>query len=214
MGRRVLFVQGAGPGARAEDAALVAGLGAALGPEFEVRYPELPNEAAPEAAAWQARIGEELATLGGGALLVGHSAGGANLLMVLARGRPAPEPAGVFLIAVPFCGPGGWDCGDVVLPPDLGTRLPDRVPLFLYHGRDDAVVPFAHVDLNARALPQAVVRHLVGRDHQLNGDLSEVASDVRRLRRAPRDAAPPAVPIGPPACCAGRQPRPAAAHAP
>jgi predicted alpha/beta hydrolase family esterase len=182
MGRHVLFVQGAGPGARAEDAELAASLGAALGPAFEIRYPELPDEAAPEAAVWQARLGEELAALGAGALLVGHSAGGANLLMVLATRRPEPEPAGVFLIAVPFCGPGGWDCGDLVLPPDLGTRIPNRVPLFLYHGRADAVVPFAHVDLYAQALPQAVVRRLAGRDHQLNGDLSEVASDIRRLR--------------------------------
>jgi predicted alpha/beta hydrolase family esterase len=177
----VLFVQGAGAGAHAEDAALAAGLGAALGPELELRYPEMPNEAAPETEVWQARIGEELAAMGDGAVLVGHSAGGVQLLLFLAMSEPAPELAGVFLIAVPFCGPGGWDCGDVVLPNDLGTLVPDRVPYFLYHGRDDAVVPFAHVDLYAKALPQAVVRRLAGRDHQLNGDVSEVASDIRRL---------------------------------
>jgi predicted alpha/beta hydrolase family esterase len=177
----VLFVQGAGAGAHAEDAALAARLGAALGPGFEIRYPELPDEAAPEPAAWRARIAEELAALGAGAVLVGHSAGGVQLLTVLAGGAPGPAPAGVFLLAVPFCGPGGWECGDVVPSDELGRRLPERVPLFLYHGRDDAVVPFAHVELYAAALPRAVVRRLAGRDHQLNGDLSEVASDIRRL---------------------------------
>ena len=182
MGRHVLFVQGAGRGARAEDAKLAASLGEALGPEFEIHYPEMPNEDSPDAAVWRARIGEELAALGDGAVLVGHSAGGAQLLTFLATSEPGAGLAGAFLIAVPFCGPGGWDCGDFVLPHDLGTRIPSRVPLFLYHGRDDAVVPFAHVDLYAKALPQAVVRRLAGRDHQLNGDLSEVATDIRRLR--------------------------------
>ena len=177
----MLFVQGAGPGAHAEDAVLAANLGAALGPEFEVRYPELPNEAAPEAAVWQARIAAEVATLNEGALLVGHSAGGVNLLMVVATSPPARALAGVFLTAVPFCGPGGWECGDVVLPNELGTRVPPRVPVFLYHGREDAVVPFGHVELYTQALPQAVVRRLDGRNHQLNEDLSDVASDIRRL---------------------------------
>jgi pimeloyl-ACP methyl ester carboxylesterase len=101
--------------------------------------------------------------------------------MVLATRSPERLPAGVFLIAVPFCGPGGWDCGGFVLPNDLGARIPDRVPLFLYHGREDEVVPFAHVELFARALPQAAVRRLDGRNHQLNDDLSDVAGDIRRL---------------------------------
>jgi predicted alpha/beta hydrolase family esterase len=182
MGRQVLFVQGAGRGAWAEDAKLVASLGAALGPDFELRYPELPNEDAPAAAVWRARIGEELAAMRDGAVLVGHSAGGAQLLTFLARTEPRAGLAGVFLVAVPFCGPGGWDCGDVARPHELSTRIPNRIPLVLYHGRADPVVPVAHVDLYATALPQAVVRRLAGRDHQLNGDLSDVARDIRRLR--------------------------------
>jgi predicted alpha/beta hydrolase family esterase len=181
VGKQVLFVQGAGAGAHAEDATLAARLGEALGPEFAVRYPEMPNEEAPDDAVWRARIGEELAMLGDGAVLVGHSAGGAQLLMFLATSDPEQELAGVFLIAVPYCGPGGWDCGGFVLPDDLGTRISRRVPLFFYHGREDAVVPLAHVDAYASAIPQAVVHRLAGRDHQLNGDLSEVASDIRRL---------------------------------
>jgi len=40
---------------------------------------------------------------------------------------------------------------------------------------------YEHVGLYARAIPQAVVRRLTGRDHQLNNDMSEVATDIRRL---------------------------------
>ena len=66
--------------------------------------------------------------------------------------------------------------------PDLGkARLPTKMPIFLYHGREDETAPLAHVDLYANALPIAHIRRLDGRDHQLNNDLSEVAKDIRQL---------------------------------
>jgi len=51
---------------------------------------------------------------------------------------------------------------------------------------DDGIILVGHsiggtIGLYARAIPQAVVRRLTGRDHQLNNDMSEVAADIRRL---------------------------------
>ena len=89
---------------------------------------------------------------------------------------------GIFLIAAPFVGEGGWTSNDVELPSDLGSRLPASMPVYLYHGSNDEEIPFDHVALYARAIPQAVVRPFTGRDHQLNEDLSEVAADIRRLK--------------------------------
>jgi hypothetical protein len=37
----------------------------------------------------------------------------------------------------------------------------------------------AHADLYARAVPQARLHRLPGRDHQLNNDLSDVAKAIR-----------------------------------
>ena len=180
---QVLFVQGAGEGAHDEDAQLVASLGEELGPGFEIRYPRMSNEASPDAAAWRRRLAEEVLTMDDGAILVGHSAGAATLTMFLAEGPLERRIAGIFLIAAPFCGDGGWEIEGFHLPTDLSSRLPRGVPVFLYHGRDDEVVPFAHLGLYAKALQQAVVHALDGRNHQLNNDLSEVASDIERLRQ-------------------------------
>lgn len=44
--------------------------------------------------------------------------------------------------------------------------------------RTISFVPVSHVDMYANIIPQASVRRLAGRDHQLNEDLSEVASDI------------------------------------
>jgi uncharacterized protein len=55
--------------------------------------------------------------------------------------------------------------------------------VFLYHSRDDEVVPFAHLALYEAKLRQAAVRRFDGRGHQFRGDLSEVAGDIREVAR-------------------------------
>jgi pimeloyl-ACP methyl ester carboxylesterase len=125
---------------------------------------------------------EEVATLGGGAVLVGHSLGASILLKALADGESMPAAKAVFLIAAPYWGGKGWSgWEDVELSEDAFARLSETGPMFFYHGTDDAVVPAAHLDLYAMALPHAKLQRLAGRDHQLNDDLSEVAADVRSL---------------------------------
>ncbi|AOO84031.1 hypothetical protein [Bosea vaviloviae] len=64
---------------------------------------------------------------------------------------------------------------------DLGARLPPKTPIHLYHGSEDDIAPFAHVDLYEGAIPGAIVHRPNGRYHQLNGDLAEVAAGVRAL---------------------------------
>ena len=181
MVSQVLFVQGAGAGAHAEDARLAESLGEALGSGYRVRYPALPNEADPDIRLWGEVIAAELVDMGEGALLVGHSAGAAALAAVLAGRGGGPGLAGLFLISAPFCGEGGWEIEGFTTPPDLGRRLPEA-PVFLYHGGADQTVPVAHLDLYARAIPQARVRRLEGRDHQLDEDMTEVAQDLQSLR--------------------------------
>jgi uncharacterized protein len=178
MKRQVLFIQGAGDGAHAEDAQLVASLRKELGLGYEVRYPAMPDD--PDDAVWWDVIAVELETLGEDVILVGHSAGAATLSMFLARRKLEQRVAGVFLIAAPFFGEGGWQVEGLAMPDDLGRRLPD-VPVFLYHGSDDEIAPIAHLDLYARAIPQAVARRLEGLNHQLNDDMTEVARDIKEL---------------------------------
>jgi pimeloyl-ACP methyl ester carboxylesterase len=82
------------------------------------------------------------------------------------------------LIAAPFVGHGGWPGEEFELPSDLGAQLPKGVPVLMFHGLEDETAPPSHADLYAGAIPQADVHRLPGRDHQLNNDLSEVASEI------------------------------------
>jgi predicted alpha/beta hydrolase family esterase len=138
----------------------------------------MPNESEPDYTTWKDAIAEELTRLGAGAVLVGHSIGGSIVIKWLCEGE-MPPLAAVFLVAAPFWRDDEiWRWEEVRLPPDASARLPASMPLFLYHGRDDEVVPYSHVEMYAEMFPQAIVRGLRARNHQLNDDLSEVARDI------------------------------------
>jgi predicted alpha/beta hydrolase family esterase len=180
--RQVLFVQGGGEGVHDQwDNQLVDSLRSELGPDYEIDYPVMPNEADPKYAAWKRALEREFAALEHGAVVIGHSVGGTILINVLAERTPPSSLGAICLIAAPFIGAGGWKSEDIEPRSDLAARLPRDVPIFLYHGRNDDTVPFAHIELYARAIPRAHVNRLANHDHQLNNDLSELASDIRRL---------------------------------
>src|SRR5690242_395471 len=107
--KQVLFVQGGGEGAHDRwDDKLVASLENELGSGYSVRYPRMPDEADPHFGAWKAALFSEFTSLEEGAILVGHSLGGAFLIHALAGQLPRARLGGVFLIAAPFIGKGGW----------------------------------------------------------------------------------------------------------
>jgi pimeloyl-ACP methyl ester carboxylesterase len=188
--RQILFIQGAGEGTHDEwDDKLVDSLRRALGDGYEVRYPRMPAEDDPSDAAWGHSIRQELSTLADGAVVVGHSVGGTILVHTLAEHPPEVRLGAIVLIAVPFVGAGGWPADEFGFSDDLGATLPNGVPVHLFHGLDDDTAPPAHADLYTRAIPQAELHRLPGRDHQLNDDLREVAREIGALP-------PPASPAG------------------
>jgi predicted alpha/beta hydrolase family esterase len=180
--RAVVFVQGGGQDVHDEwDNKLVASLEQSLGPGYVVHYPRMPDEGDPAPTPWKSAIARELAKAGDDVILVAHSVGAAILLDYLADRDLDRRIAGVFLIAPPFIGDGGWPSDDLRPTRLTVADLPDGVPVVIYQGDRDDTVPFSHSHLFEKALPHAAVRRLAGRDHQLDNDLSELARDITRL---------------------------------
>ena len=182
--KEVLFIQGAGAGAHDEDRALAESLREQLGDGYVVRYPKMPHDGDSEYVKLKGTIAKELAAVNGKVVLVGHSAGGSTLIKFLSEEVVDKEIAGIFLIAAPYFGEGGWEVDDGDLTEGFASRLPQRAPVFLYQSRDDEVVPFAHLALYAAKLPQAILREFDGPGHQFENNLTEVAEDIRRTETA------------------------------
>jgi predicted alpha/beta hydrolase family esterase len=181
MSKKVLLIHGGGGGAAKEDAQLASNLRKALGDAYQVDYPNLPNEEEPDYRVWKTLILKKVAELGG-AILVGHSIGASVLIRILSDEMPKQQIDGLFLVAAPFWHDDDfWHWDEVELPADVSSRVPRDLPVFFYHGEADEVVPVAHVEMYAKALPRARIRRLPGRNHQLDDDMSEVARDIQAL---------------------------------
>lgn len=179
---QLLFIQGGSAGAHDEwDDKLVDSLQRELGPGWDIRYPRMPDEDNPHYAAWKLAIAREIAALDDGAILVGHSLGGAMLANTLVEQPPEKRIDAVILVSAPFVGEGGWPGDEFTTPANLGERLPPGVPVHIFHGDQDISAPPAHAALYARAIPQARTHRLAGREHRLGNDLGEVAGVIKSL---------------------------------
>jgi predicted alpha/beta hydrolase family esterase len=175
----VLFIQGAGDMRHPEGSGVLADyLDQQLGTGYRVVAPAMPDADNPRYLPWRGAIEQELAAIAGSVMLVGHSFGGSVLLKHLAEGSSARPTIGLFLISVPFWGPEGWEYEEFSLPSDFGAKLP-RCPIFLYHSQDDPEVPFAHLGLYARRLPNPTARRIAGSEHSFLHGLPELVRDIR-----------------------------------
>ena len=182
MKKHVLFIHGSGGESAYEvDGILAASLQNALGAVYEVHFPKMPLEESAEYADWKAHIATELSALDDEVILVAHSVGGSILLKYLIE-EPVENPiSGLFLLATPyFGGDQDWNYAGMTLPQDFAAMLPAIPRIFLYHSRDDEVVPFAHLALYAAKLPQATIREFDVGGHQFGNDLAEVAEDITK----------------------------------
>jgi len=176
----ILFIQGGGEGAYKEDKKLSLFLKEALKDLYAVNFPRMPDESDPDYEKYKAKIDEELKKSDGKVILVGHSLGSCFLLKYLSEEKIDKDIAGIFLIATPFWGGGGWQYEGFRLKNDFASKLPET-PIFFYHSTDDEIVPFSHLSLYAKEIPRAKICKIAGGGHQLNNDLSEVVLDIKSL---------------------------------
>ena len=180
MATQVLFIQGGSEGAYEADRLLADSLQKALGHGYRVQYPRMPDEDDPQYHAWKTAIEASLAKIRGPIALVGHSLGAFMLVKLLAETRLPTDLIGLFLIATPFVSATeGWQFPDMAPPKSFAKKL-NSARIFLYHSRDDEVVPFEHLALYRTKLPRATMHVFEGRGHQFRNDLTEVADDIRR----------------------------------
>lgn len=180
MPQTILVIHSAGAqGPDAGSGPLIRALGADLGPGYDLRAPAMPDPENPSYAPWKARLAGEFAAAGGDLLLIGHSLGGSVLVKYLAEEGYVGSISGLFLVAAPYFGAPDWEHAEFMPPAALALGAVQRV--WLYYTRDDAVVPFEHLALYARALPQAFARELDGYGHGFNAGCAELAADIRAL---------------------------------
>ncbi len=181
MKKDILFIQGGGEGGYEADKSLAASLQKALGTEYTITYPELSSDETAADFGWPQQIGTLLSQAQDGIILTAHSLGASMLLKYLSENTVDKKIAGIFLLAVPFWqGNEDWQAG-LTLQKNFADDLSKEVPFFFYQCRDDDEVPFLHLDMYRKKLPQATFREISNGGHQFNNDLSLVAADIKTV---------------------------------
>ena len=180
--KQVLFVHSGGTqGLHEGSSDLVAWLKRALGPAYEVLCPAMPDPDRPVYDHWRLSLKKELDAFDDGLILVGHSLGGSVLLKLLSEEKIAVRIDGLFMIGSPYWGRKNWQVKEYKLKKNFAASLPAIPGIFLYHSRNDSVVPFKHLLYFADKLPFATIRKIDSSEHLFYGGLPEIAYDIKSL---------------------------------
>src|SRR6478609_3767448 len=182
MKKQILFIHSAGPQEAGEGSSgLVDRLINALGNEYTIRHPLMPEPENPRYDAWKTKLGKEMSEMKGEIILIGHSLGGSVILKFLSEEKYSNTIAGLFLISTPYWKKKNWEIDEYVLKKDFAEKLTGLSHLFLYHSKEDEWVPFSHTQFYAKKLPNAVVRELPGQEHEFSYGLPQLIDDIKQL---------------------------------
>jgi len=147
-----------------------------LGDAYDVLAPRMPNADAPHYREWKLWFEKILPLFEEDALFVGHSLGGMFLAKYFSENPQRAHVPALFLVAPPYDSMRyGWELADVEALASHAGKV------FIYHSKDDEVVPFGENEKFKAALPGAAFRELDDRGHFNKDDFPEIVGDIRSL---------------------------------
>ncbi|SDN09647.1 alpha/beta hydrolase [Kriegella aquimaris] len=178
---KILFAHSGGrqDGAGQGSSELVRYLKNELGNEFEIFYPIIDAPEAPTYQMWKNIFTKEFKKANQPTILIGHSLGASMLLKFISEEKPNVLISALYLVATPLWGKNGWDVDEFVLKDKFENELKQVNKIFLYHCKDDTIVPFKHLNFYKKTLPDATVRVLNGTDHAFANGLPELVDDIK-----------------------------------
>lgn len=157
-------------------------LGDALGDDFSVLAPTMPNKYNAKYLEWKIWFKKYLPFIAEDAIVVGHSLGGLFVLKFLAEEAPPVSLRAIFLLAAPYAASPPESLADFTVPSSLERLHTLTKKIYLYHSQDDPVVPFQDFQQYAAALPTAETRIFTDRQHFNQPDFPELVNDIRTCR--------------------------------
>ncbi|WP_308993448.1 alpha/beta hydrolase [Mariniflexile litorale] len=158
---------------------LVLSLKKELRNEFEIHYPLIDGPEDPSYQKWKNLLAKEFKNLNEPVILIGHSLGGSVLLKYISEEKPDIYISSLYLVATPQWGKNGWGIEEFELRENFEHELGEIEKVYLYHCKEDSIVPFKHLNFYKKAFPNAIVRVLDGTDHVFSNGLPELVSDIK-----------------------------------
>jgi len=150
-----------------------------LGEGYEVILPIMPNKTNARFEEWKLWMDKIVPFLNDDVIFVGHSMGGSFLVKYLSENKFPKKIKAVFLVSAMFdYDDDGYSLQSFSLPEKLDLQT-DKV--YLYHSKDDEVVPFRSMTNFKLKLLNAVTRIFEDRGHVNQETFPELATDIKDL---------------------------------
>ncbi len=151
----------------------------ALGDDYEVILPVMPNKTNARYEEWELWFGKIVPFLNDEIILIGHSLGASFVAKYLSLNKFPKKLKGVFLVSGVF----DTDADGNSL---VSFSLPEKLNLqtekaFIYHSQDDPVVPFSALGQFKNSLAEAQTRVFKDRGHINQIELPELVQDILSL---------------------------------
>jgi hypothetical protein len=155
-----------------------------LGDEFELAFPSMPNKQNAKYEEWKIWFERHFEFLRDGVVLMGWSQGGYFLAKYLSENKMPVSVGILFLVAAPFEREdyGYEDGGDFAFDPAKLAHLAEQVrSVYIFHSKDDPIVPYTHAEKYKKALPAAELVTFEDRGHFLTEEFPELIEYIQAL---------------------------------
>ncbi len=146
-----------------------------VGSKFDVITPEMPNKRDAKYLAWKLWFEKFIPYLSSGVVLIGHSLGGIFLVKYLSENKFPKSIRATFLIAPPH------GEGTFTLPKNFRKLIKQGGSIFLYHSKDDRIVPFKNFIKYQTQLTGVTTRIFKNRGHFNQAGFPELIKDISNL---------------------------------
>lgn len=147
--------------------------------DYEVILPVMPNKTNARYEEWKLWMDKIVPLLNDEIILIGHSMGGSFVVKYLSENKFPKKIMAVFLVSAMFdYDDDGNSLHSFSLPENLDLQT-DKV--YLYHSKDDRVVPFRSLDKFKNKFPNAIARVFEDRGHINQEEFPELIKDIRGL---------------------------------
>lgn len=181
----ILFLHSAGPQGTGEGSDYITRfLRDNFEPQRKVFTPEMPDPEHPHYKPWKRKFEHELRDRGDEQLcIVGHSLGASVVIKYLSESPPMKSVAGLFLIGAVYWGLEDWEVKEYTYERNFQRHLGYIPNIFLYHSKDDGVVPVSHLWHFALALPDATIRESRNEGHLFVKGIPQLVEDIKSIKK-------------------------------
>lgn len=152
-----------------------------LGENFDVVSLKMPNGFNAKYSEWKLWFEKYIPLLNDEVALLGHSMGAIFLAKYLSQNIFPKKIKSVMLVSAPYDDETQYTLGDFKLKEKLEKFDEQAKQIFLYHSKDDELVPITDLEKYRKDLPNAHVQIFENRGHFNQEEFSEIVRDIKKV---------------------------------